>query len=186
VGALRLPLDAERSVIESIRRYPEDHVVWKRELYTRPDGALQVYRDGLSEFLHRRLYRLLIDPNLKRQRLARSCDRFGCVNPYHWVITGPREKGARQACPHGHPYTDANTTASGHCATCAAARAALRAGGVTDAPALNAAKTHCPNNHEYTPGNTYVYVGAHGVHRKCRICNRQRAAARRSGLSPAA
>lgn len=182
---MKLPLEAERSVLESIRRYPEDHVVWKRELYTRSDGALQVYRDGLSEFLHRRLYRLLIDPELKRQRLARSCERFGCVNPYHWRITGPLVAGARSHCVHGHEYTDANTTASGHCATCAAVRAAKRAGGVIDAPSLNAVKTHCPHGHEYDATNTYVYVGGHGVHRKCRRCNAERAAARRQRPAPA-
>lgn len=183
---MKLPLEAERSVLESIRRYPEDHVVWKRELYTRPDGALQVYRDGLSEFVHRRFYRLLIDPELKRQRLGRTCDRFGCVNPYHWQITGPVARGARTHCVHGHEYTDANTTASGHCATCAAVRIAKRAGGAADAPGLNAAKTRCPNDHEYDAANTYVYLTDRGVHRKCRACNRERAAARRQrpGAAP--
>lgn len=176
---MRLSADAERSVIESIQRYPEDHVVWKRELYTRTDGALQVYRDGLSEFLHRRLYRLLVEPELKRQRLARVCERWGCVNPHHFRITGPLQPGLRGHCGNGHAYTPENTAPSGHCLTCAALRQAARAGTHTSAPALNAAKASCPANHPYDERNTYFYVSARGAHRKCRACNRERARERR-------
>ena len=40
----------------------------------------------------------------------------------------------------------------------------------------NRDKTTCPNGHRYTPSNTYVYKGR----RKCRACNRERAAAYRA------
>jgi hypothetical protein len=172
---VKLSREAERSVLESIRRYPEDHVTWRRELYTRADGALLVYRDGLAELLHRRLYRLTIDPDLGRKRLVRTCDKHGCANPHHYEVQGEE---TRTHCPKGHPYAG-NTDPTGHCAICAAARRASRSGDGKPAPVLNAEKTHCPNSHEYTPRNTYVYVGRGGVHRKCRACNAERAAARR-------
>lgn len=173
---MKLSLEAERSVIESARRYPSDHIVWQRKSYSRADGALTVYRDGLSEALHRRLYRLVIDPELKRQRLERTCDRWGCANPYHYRIAGGTERGARTHCGKGHPYEPDNVTDSGHCLICATARRAKRAAGEKlDAPARNAAKEFCPSGHAYDQANTYIAIGARGIHRKCRRCNRDRA-----------
>ena len=43
--------------------------------------------------------------------------------------------------------------------------------------ARNARKTHCPQGHEYTPENTYVERTRYGTGRKCKACQRERAAA---------
>lgn len=166
-------------MLESIRRYPDDHVVWKRDLYTRSDGALLVYRDGLTEQLHRRLYRLAVDPELKRKRLRRTCDRWGCQNPKHFEVSGETDPRARAACAKGHAYTDENTDPTGHCRTCADARRAARAPRRPDAAERNAAKDACPYGHAYDAKNTYLYIGERGVHRKCRLCNAERARQRR-------
>jgi hypothetical protein len=148
--------------------------------YHRTDNFIPVYREGLQEFLHRRLYRLTIDDNLKRERLAQTCDTVGCVNPHHYRLTGDRLKGAPDHCPNGHPYTDENTTPSGHCRICAERRQARRVSRTApDGGEINAAKTHCPQGHLYSKDNTYIYRTTAGVHRKCRTCARERAAAQR-------
>ena len=176
---MKLSRSAEADVVESLRRYPDDHLVFRPEMYLRADGFLPVYRDGLSEFLHRRLYRLTVQPDLGRRKLVRICDRHGCVNPLHHRTAEGLEPGSRERCPNGHLY-EGNTTWSGHCAICARARQARRAGHAgPDAAAINAAKDVCPNGHEYDEANTYYWQTARGTHRKCRACNRARAAARR-------
>jgi hypothetical protein len=42
--------------------------------------------------------------------------------------------------------------------------------------------SHCPRSHEYTPENTHVAIEKNGHrHRRCRACDRERAARRRKG-----
>lgn len=168
---MRLPRDRERALILSLLRDHDQCVVFPQEAYRRPDGFLAVHRDGLQELLHRRLYRLVRDVPLGRAKLSRTCDTWGCQNPWHFALAPVLETGSHHACPNGHVYADTGVTASGHCLICATARRAHRSHGGLDGGAINAAKDHCPAGHAYTDANTYRQRTGSGIRRKCRACN---------------
>lgn len=184
---MRFSRDMEREALEGCQSDPQQHLIFGSGKptpgvapYQRRDGAIAVNRDGLQEFLHRRLFRTLVRTDLGRRRLVRTCDTWGCANPFHFRMAAGLEPRSREHCPNGHSY-EGNTTPSGHCAICAGRRRARRATHLgPDAAAINAAKTHCPQGHEYTPENTYLYATSTGVHRKCRACNAERARQNRS------
>lgn len=89
---------------------------------SRPDGKILVYRDGVMQFLHRRLYEALMGP-LGKKYLVRVCDTWGCQNPlegHHRVVVRPAQSMAvgsipwqeknRQFClKAGHPLDAENT-----------------------------------------------------------------------------
>lgn len=169
--------EEERLDLLRIQRDPEADFVYPDEFYTRPDGRLLLYRDGLAEMVHRRFYRLLIDSNLGRQKLVQTCTERLCVNPHHFrMIAGTLERGAKTHCRNGHAYDEVGLTPSGHCPVCAAARKSARsASGRPDGSDLNRAKQRCPRNHLLSGANLYVYTDPRGYrHRRCRTCNRDR------------
>lgn len=175
----------EAAVVREVQKDPTGHVLFAESAYRRADGLIVVYRQGLQEYLHRRLYRLLVDPSLGRKYLARNCGTHGCLNPYHYRMGDELIKGAPVRCRHGHEYTPDNLTASGHCLICAQRRAERRAKGVAPSGGeINAGKTHCPHGHSYLePDNVYKYRTQSGWHRKCRVCARKRAASRRHAVA---
>lgn len=173
---MRLSKRRETELLEQLRADPATCITFPPEVYSRADGGLLVHRDYLQEMLHRRLYRLLIDPSLGRRYLTRVCESFGCVNPYHYRPVADRSVSDRPACPSGHLYLPGNLTATGQCRACWERRRSRDRSVLATA---NAAKTTCPAGHEYTPENTYSYrAPGGGTQRKCRACTAARNAAR--------
>jgi len=179
---MSVPPAREKELIEAITADPSQCIVLAKDEYRRDDGAVVVYRANLQEHLHRRLYRLLIDPRLQRKYLHRQCESWGCLNPWHYSVAA-EHAGSRTHCPHGHLYLPGNLTPTGHCKACYEKRVAKRAPGLApDAATRNAQKTHCPANHPYDEENTYIYYTPDGIHRKCRACTQKRNAAYRSRM----
>lgn len=178
-----MPLSPRREaeLIEAVRANPLTCIRLPEAAYRRRDNAVVVYRDNVQEFLHRRLYRILIDPAIRRNYLIRTCETIGCINPYHYRLGRERAPLSRDVCPNGHEYSPENLTPTGHCRICVEAhierrKAATAAGKVVKQPA-----THCPSGHEFTPENTYEYPGKYGMYRKCRTCTHLRNRARKRG-----
>lgn len=179
---MRLSKQRERDLIHQIQDDPYTCRTVDADDYTRADGHVLVHRDHVQEFLHRRLYRILINPGLKRGHLMRVCETWGCVNPNHYRENLAAATPSRSVCPSGHNYLPGNLTPSGHCRICTEKRIERARTVSDDTPGLNARKTHCPANHEYTPENTYTYPSKTTgmLYRKCRTCTALRNAARKS------
>lgn len=181
---MKVSLERERDLISHLRRDRQSCLIVDATA-SRADGSILVYRENVAEYLHRRLYRLLIQDDLRRSYLKRTCDTVGCLNPYHYRVAGDLRPGARTACPHGHRYTDANTSPEGHCAECTADRRPSGPRRPVGIAAINAAKEHCPVGHPYDEENTFRYTDTGGhVRRKCRACNRETARRRRANITP--
>lgn len=168
---MRLSRSRERDLTLAILRDEAACVVFPMDVYRRSDGFLPVSRDGLQELLHRRLYRTLRDTDLGVRKLERTCDTWGCCNPFHYALVAGLVAGTRRSCPNGHEYAVVGRTPSGHCTVCAAARAARRHIEGPSGPQINAAKTQCAHGHPYTAANTYRQRTKYGWRRKCRACN---------------
>lgn len=168
---MRLPREREEALILAVLRDHDQCVVFPQDSYRRPDGFLPVHRDGLQEFLHRRLYRIVRDFPLGRLKVERTCETWGCQNPFHFV-TAPQLGFGREVCPNGHVYAEVGVTMSGHCLICASERRARRASRGLDGGAINAAKCCCPRGHRYAGDNLYLQTTRSGFRRKCRACNR--------------
>lgn len=169
---LRLSRKREQDLVLAVIRDEKACVVFPLEAYTRADGALAVHRDGLQELLHRRLYRQIRLTNLGRAKLERTCDTFGCVNPFHFALRAGLQPGSRSRCANGHLYEEVGVTPTGHCVICAERRAKRREREGLSQAQINAAKTHCPANHPYNEANTYVAHSPNGnARRRCRACN---------------
>lgn len=183
---MRFTREMEQEIILALRNDNDTCIVLPDEAY-RDDGNILIHRDNISQFLHRYLYRKLIDPKLGRSRfLLQTCTTPGCMNPYH-RNKSPQPGRLRQAthCPNNHEYTPENTLPEGRdrCRTCRDARRARRGIG-TNGPSvaeLNSAKTHCPHGHKYTEDNTYYSKTPNGGYRrKCRTCTIDRTRAARN------
>lgn len=169
---MRLPLEREKALVLAVLRDHDQCVVFPQDSYRRPDGFLPVHRDGLQELLHRRLFRIARDFPLGRAKLERTCDTWGCQNPFHFAIAPGLRAGSRERCPNGHLYAEVGVTESGHCLICASDRRARRASRAPDGGAINAAKCCCPAGHRYAGENLYLQRTRSGFRRKCRMCNR--------------
>lgn len=169
----------ERELLTEIARSPEAHLVLGPRTtpvfgtgpYRRKDGAIVVYRDGASERLHRRLYRLVRFPGLGNTKLSPACLLWGCLNPWHYTDTGVT---SATFCPNGHDLR-ATMLPDGVCGRCLTVRRAQRSNGQPTAAAKQRAKTHCPRGHAYDHHNTAVYRDPRGrIHRRCRACDATR------------
>lgn len=176
---MRFPAELEQQIYDVLKDDADACIVLPDEAY-RDDGNILIHRDNMSQFLHRYLYRKLVDPKLGRNKfLPQTCETPGCTSPFHREESNraPRLRKATH-CPNGHEYTPENTLTEGHdrCLTCKIERRKRRQ--LIGAPSIseiNAAKTHCPQNHEYTPENTYLSkTETGGVRRKCRTCGIER------------
>lgn len=141
------PPAMRQQMLDTLRERPDDHYVFPPEAFTRSDGRILIYTDGLAEFLHRWAYRQIVRELRPGEYLLANC-MPGCQNPRHWRLsTSSKTPGPKKS----------------------------RATGGLSAPQINAAKTHCPQDHEYTPDNTYTWRDSRGyLHRKCRTCTLQR------------
>jgi hypothetical protein len=152
---MRLTKAREAELLEQLRddATRDEHIAFPRESYEQ-SGDILISRDGLRHFLHRYLWKMVVDPELPRgEFLLKSCTTWGCVNPYH------------------------RTTSNGTRPGMTPKQRASRALGFPAYADMNRAKTHCPLNHPYTPENTYVWTDRKGhVHRKCVICTKARRA----------
>lgn len=189
---MRFTRQREEEVRARILENPKRCITFP-ELAYREDGSILIHRDGLSQFLHRYLYKEMVGPVAKGQFLLKICATDGCVNPtegHRLISTRPTLSTTTRAteCPNGHQYTKENTRLDSRgwrvCVTCheneLERRRQLRRGenpepGKTIAD-VNRAKTHCPQGHEYTPENTYVSYN----HRACRTCKIARSRKRRA------
>lgn len=176
---MRFPVELEQQIYDVLKDDADACIVLPDEAY-RDDGNILIHRDNMSQFLHRYLYRRLVDDKLGRNRfLAQTCETPGCASPFHREESNrpPRLRLATH-CPNGHEYTEANTLPEGHdrCLTCKMARRERRhLLGTPSVGEINAAKTHCPYGHEYTEENTYLSATkSGGVRRKCRTCGIER------------
>ena len=153
---MRLTKQREAEILEQLRdpAHKDEHIVFPRDAYEK-SGDILISRDGLRHFLHRYLWKQVVDPDLPRgQFLLAACKPTGCVNPFHRKL--------------------ANATRPGETV---AERASRALGEAPSGPEANRQKTHCPLGHEYSPGNTYVWRDKHGAtHRKCVICTKARRA----------
>lgn len=124
----------------------------------RADGAVLSYHDGLTEMLHRRLYRAVVGPLEDRERLLRTCSTPGCVNPWH------REKSLATKVAQGRH------------------RQPYQSNGRPTAAELQRSKTKCPKGHNLTPDNVYTWTDSKGrTHRKCKRCTKSSAQRQREG-----
>jgi hypothetical protein len=159
---VRLTEDAEQRLLADVAASPRAHLILGPvtppqvgiEPYVRADGSILIYRDGLAERLHRRLFRIVVDPELGRRRIVPSCGVWGCQNPLHFALS---EHGSKHR-PDGEEPVE-------------------RPHRAPDAAARNARRTTCPQHHPYSPENTYVWKDPQGrEHRACRACRDARRA----------
>lgn len=172
---MRYSDELEKSVLRAITASPTSDIVFAEEDY-RADGHIMVYRDNLSEMLHRRLYRLIVGKIPSGMYLTRTCSSTRCVNPHHYRLTR-YARALPDTCPNGHRYTPANTRSTGHarCRTCYENRLARRRKGTLR-------KGYCKNGHQLTADNVYVSSDADGrQHRRCKTCHLERVRALRAG-----
>lgn len=120
---VRLSDELERDLTDRVRAEPRLHLLLATPVYGIPpytitDGTVMAYQDGLSERLHRLLYRRVINPRIGERRLYRACPVWGCVNPHHWSPVRGRAPFAadpagvnlgKGSCPQNHHYTEGNT-----------------------------------------------------------------------------
>jgi len=153
---MRLTKQREAELLEQLRdpARKDEHIVFPRDAYEK-SGDILISRDGLRHFLHRYLWKQVIDPDLPRGRfLLAACTPTGCVNPFHRKLESATKPGET-----------------------ATERASRALGEAPPAPEANRLKTHCPLGHPYSAGNTYVWVDKQGAtHRKCVICTKARRA----------
>lgn len=146
---------------------------------------------------HRWAYEAVRGPIPAGLVLDHLCRVRSCVNPDHLepvthavnIVrgTGASARNAvKTHCPQGHEYTEENThvvtTTAGYgrvCRACRKLRQAARVTGVGKGGYL-AARTHCPREHPYEGDN--LMVGKDGK-RRCRACEKERSAQRRSRKS---
>lgn len=107
--------------------------MWRAAICRYGYGALRV--DGSTRRAHRHIYEQLVGPIPEGLEVHHVCETRACVNPAHMQTMTPREHRAlsrgkphdraredRPACPHGHPYDEANKSVrrdgSYFCRTC--------------------------------------------------------------------
>lgn len=169
-------------------------------------GALHESGNPKQYKTHRVSYELHHGPIPPGMYVCHHCDNPPCVRPDHLyagtatdnnrdTIRRKRRKETKQAhCLRGHPMTPDNLlrTSSGgrRCKTCKLAHNAemFQKHGKRwrenwrqqNPPKGRYNPTHCPSGHEYTEANTRWQVQGDGYrHRKCRSCDRERAARKR-------
>jgi hypothetical protein len=161
-----------------------EHITLPDEYPHDKQGRILVSRDGLRQFLHRRLWERVTGVKMDRRTfMLPFCDQWGCVNPTHFTDHATPYLRLSK-CRNGHYYTSRDYTRKGtyQCQKCKAARALRRNTGRPTHHEVEAARTSCPYGHEYTPENTYRWQDARGsIHRKCRAC----ALIRKAGGDPA-
>lgn len=94
-------------MVQGLTEDPAPHLVLPDEAYTRADDSILVYRDGLSMFLHRRLYNRLHPeaPIPRGLYLVPDCDEPRCQNPHHRkIVTRP----AQTMAPGSIPWQEKN------------------------------------------------------------------------------
>ena len=65
---MKFPLDREAALVDEINADPRQHYALPdADYHPGREGRILVFRDGLREFLHRRLYRLLVNPALDQK-----------------------------------------------------------------------------------------------------------------------
>jgi hypothetical protein len=162
----------EADVLTALARAPDAHLRFQPDDY-RPDGTIIVYRDNLSETLHRRLYRQVIGPVPSGLYLKKFCNTDRCLNPHHYRLE-KASRPPRATCPNGHPYTKANLLEGRNkCRTCKENRLAKRRKGVQR-------KDYCKQGHKLTPSNVYRWKDVRGrAHRRCKTCHLERVRAAR-------
>lgn len=158
---------------------------------TAPNGYAQIGINGDKIVVHNLVYELLIgkmDDGLEPDHI---CLIKRCVNPEHIepVTHSENVKRAQSLlpkkthCPSGHEYVGDNlyvnpNTEFKHCRKCQSERndaRALKQRGYIGRRII----THCPSGHEYNKENTHIRSTGGKV---CRICNRDRARAKRRAL----
>lgn len=112
--------------------------IWDASRSTDGYGHMRV--DGVLVQAHRLAYRMFVGPIPGGLTLDHLCRVRHCVNPFHLEPVTNEENIRRgtagqwlrdkTACPHGHPYDEANThhtrRGSRACRACARERAAAR------------------------------------------------------------
>jgi hypothetical protein len=150
-----------------------------------------VYVDGLTQHLHRWLYRQVIGELDSKDFLIPDCSTPRCVNPQHCEVRR-RSRPDRSHCPNGHPYSIEPVTGAYRCLTCRDERNARRRAQYEVNPFFHAARDGgrfvstgvCARGHELTDDNVYVIheTDRSRVRRRCKACSVRRAVEARDRL----
>lgn len=165
VAREELMLDSLYGMYESVSI---DHLLAPIQTSFDSQGRILVSRDGLRQFLHRRFYAVMVE-NPVPALLYRSCDTWGCQNPFHFTTQRP----SLGKCRNGHRYRqqDRQQDGSMRCGQCRDQRNQARRRGGEAHWEAEKRRQFCPYWHEYTPENTYTSPTASGgVRRKCKAC----------------
>jgi len=93
------------------------------------NGYGETYRNGRTVYAHRAAYVLVKGPIADGHQVDHLCKVRNCVRPDHLEAVSPQENNARSTspsaqnlakdqCPQGHPYDQANTYMNGRKRAC--------------------------------------------------------------------